>query len=82
MGVRPFWTDDVPRTNTMTDATGDATRVGLFATCLVDLYRPSVGFATAQLLEAAGCVVDVPAGAALPAGAEAVIRNSGPRPRT
>jgi L-lactate dehydrogenase complex protein LldE len=45
----------------MTDATGDATRVGLFATCLVDLYRPSVGFATAQLLEAAGCVVDVPA---------------------
>ena len=45
----------------MTNATGAATRVGLFATCLVDLYRPSVGFATAQLLEAAGCDVDVPA---------------------
>jgi L-lactate dehydrogenase complex protein LldE len=45
----------------MTDAPGDATRVGLFATCLVDLYRPSVGFATARLLEAAGCDVDVPA---------------------
>lgn len=35
-------------------------RVGLLATCLVDLYRPSVGFATAQLLEQAGCVVEVP----------------------
>ena len=39
----------------------DAPRVGLFATCLVDLYRPSVGFATARLLEAAGCEVNVPA---------------------
>ena len=36
-------------------------RVGLFATCLVDLYRPSVGFATASLLQKAGCDVDVPA---------------------
>jgi L-lactate dehydrogenase complex protein LldE len=35
-------------------------RVGLFATCLVDLYRPSVGFAAAKLIEAAGCDVDVP----------------------
>jgi L-lactate dehydrogenase complex protein LldE len=35
-------------------------RVGLFATCLVDLYRPSVGFAAASLLEQAGCEVDVP----------------------
>jgi L-lactate dehydrogenase complex protein LldE len=35
-------------------------RVGLFVTCLVDLIRPSVGFATAKLLEDAGCVVDVP----------------------
>lgn len=34
--------------------------VGLFATCLVDLYRPSVGFATASLLQKAGCTVDVP----------------------
>jgi L-lactate dehydrogenase complex protein LldE len=45
----------------MSNAPDDATRVGLFATCLVDLYRPSVGFATARLLEAAGCDVDVPA---------------------
>lgn len=36
-------------------------RVGLFATCLVDLYRPSVGFAAASLLQKAGCDVDVPA---------------------
>jgi L-lactate dehydrogenase complex protein LldE len=45
----------------MTDAASDTPRVGLFATCLVDLYRPSVGFATARLLEAAGCDVGVPA---------------------
>ena len=38
----------------------DAPLVGLFATCLVDLYRPTVGFATARLLEAAGCRIEVP----------------------
>lgn len=36
-------------------------RVGLFVTCLVDLFRPSVGFATVKLLEDAGCTVEVPA---------------------
>ena len=36
-------------------------RVGLFVTCLVDLFRPSVGFAAVKLLEAAGCTVEVPA---------------------
>ena len=36
-------------------------RVGLFVTCLVDLHRPNVGFASIQLLEQAGCVVEVPA---------------------
>jgi L-lactate dehydrogenase complex protein LldE len=35
-------------------------RVGLFVTCLVDLMRPSVGFAALELLEAAGCDVVVP----------------------
>ena len=35
-------------------------RVGLFVTCLVDLFRPSVGFAAASLLEGAGCRVSVP----------------------
>lgn len=35
-------------------------RVGLFVTCLVDLFRPTVGFAAIALLERAGCVVEVP----------------------
>jgi L-lactate dehydrogenase complex protein LldE len=38
----------------------DHPKVGLFVTCLVDLMRPSIGFAAAHLLEQAGCVVDVP----------------------
>jgi L-lactate dehydrogenase complex protein LldE len=36
-------------------------RVGLFVTCLVDLVRPRIGFATIKLLEKAGCEVIVPA---------------------
>jgi L-lactate dehydrogenase complex protein LldE len=36
-------------------------RVGLFVTCLVDLHRPSIGFAAIRLLERAGCIVEVPA---------------------
>ena len=35
-------------------------RVGLFVTCLVDLIRPSIGFAAVKLLEVAGCSVEVP----------------------
>ncbi len=35
-------------------------RVALFVTCLVDLYRPTVGFAAIRLLEGAGCQVEVP----------------------
>jgi L-lactate dehydrogenase complex protein LldE len=35
-------------------------RVALFVTCLVDLYRPVVGFAAIKLLEQAGCNVEVP----------------------
>lgn len=38
----------------------DKPRVALFVTCLVDLFRPSVGFAAVKLLEDAGCTVDVP----------------------
>ncbi|MFB9353313.1 (Fe-S)-binding protein [Sneathiella chinensis] len=34
--------------------------VALFVTCLVDLNRPSVGFAAVKLLEQAGCRVSVP----------------------
>jgi L-lactate dehydrogenase complex protein LldE len=37
-----------------------APRVGLFVTCLVDLFRPAVGFASVKLLEEAGCTVEVP----------------------
>ena len=35
-------------------------RVALFVTCLVDLHRPTVGFAAIRLLEQAGCLVEVP----------------------
>ncbi len=35
-------------------------QVGLFVTCLVDMFRPSIGFATIKLLESAGCQVEVP----------------------
>lgn len=35
-------------------------KVGLFVTCLVDMFRPSIGFATIKLLENAGCQVSVP----------------------
>ena len=35
-------------------------RVALFVTCLVDLHRPTIGFAAIKLLEDAGCQVEVP----------------------
>lgn len=44
----------------MTTANARPLRVGLFATCLVDMFRPSIGFAAVTLLEGAGCVVGVP----------------------
>ncbi|MCR9103737.1 MAG: (Fe-S)-binding protein [Gammaproteobacteria bacterium] len=34
--------------------------VALFITCLVDLFRPSVGFASLSLLQRAGCEVVIP----------------------
>jgi L-lactate dehydrogenase complex protein LldE len=46
----------------MSSLPSDRPRVGLFVTCLVDLIRPSVGFAAAKLLEDAGCDVYVPTG--------------------
>ena len=39
---------------------GSKPRVALFVTCLVDLHRPTVGFAAIKLLEDAGCRVEVP----------------------
>ena len=41
-------------------ATGEQPAVALFVTCLVDLFRPEVGFAALRLLEDAGCRVYVP----------------------
>ena len=48
MSLSPVNSQPVPR------------RVALFVTCLVDLFRPSVGFAAVKLLEEAGCTVEVP----------------------
>ena len=46
--------------NSSTDTKPPAPRVGRFVTCLVDLMRPSVGFAAVKLMEDAGCRVEVP----------------------
>jgi L-lactate dehydrogenase complex protein LldE len=35
-------------------------RVALLVTCLIDLFRPTIGFAAVKLLEEAGCSVEVP----------------------
>ena len=42
------------------DKAASPLRVALFATCLVDFFRPSVGFAALKLLKDAGCHVTVP----------------------
>ena len=47
-------------TDTLNGGSDSRPRVALFATCLVDLFRPSVGFAAVKLLEEAGCEVVVP----------------------
>lgn len=36
-------------------------RVGLFVTCLVNTFRPNIGFSAVKLMEQAGCLVEVPA---------------------
>jgi L-lactate dehydrogenase complex protein LldE len=43
-----------------THSPGAKGRVALLVTCLVDLFRPEVGFAALRLLEAAGFSVEVP----------------------
>src|SRR3984893_4039051 len=42
------------------DGMPEPARVALLVTCLVDLFRPTVGFAAVALLERAGCTVEVP----------------------
>ncbi len=54
-------------------------RVALFVTCLVDLFRPAVGFAAVKLLEDAGCTVVVPP---LQVCCGQPAYNSGDRPST
>jgi len=46
---------------TNANARTEPIKVALFVTCLVDMFRPSVGFAAIKLLEDAGCEVQVPA---------------------
>jgi len=41
-------------------ALGQPVKIGFLVTCLVDLFRPTVGFAAVKLLEEAGCEVEVP----------------------
>ncbi len=61
-------------------------RVGLFATCLVDLMRPEIGFSVLKLLESAGYEVMVPEAQtccgqpAYNSGERAVVAR--PRPKT
>ena len=42
------------------DSSQSKRHVGLFVTCLVDVMRPSIGFAAMQLLEQADCIVEIP----------------------
>jgi L-lactate dehydrogenase complex protein LldE len=46
--------------SSVSSAAGKRPEVALFVTCLVDLFRPSVGFAAVKLIEDAGCNVVVP----------------------
>lgn len=51
----------MPPTEQQTTPPAKRPRVGLFVTCLVDSFRPTVGLAAVKLLEAAGCQVEAPA---------------------
>jgi L-lactate dehydrogenase complex protein LldE len=55
-----FATKDLALADAAETLTRPPLRVGLFVTCLVDLIRPSIGFAAVKLLEDAGCQVIVP----------------------
>lgn len=50
----------IPLETSLMSAAASKPRVALFVTCLVDLFRPSVGFAAIKLMEDAGCTVAVP----------------------
>lgn len=44
----------------MPDNASARPRVGLLATCLMNVFRPNIGFSAAALLADAGCAVEVP----------------------
>ena len=50
----------MPETDSPASKAPAKPRVALFVTCLVDFFRPTVGFAAVKLLEDAGCRVEVP----------------------
>ncbi|SUY28904.1 Lactate utilization protein A [Burkholderia oklahomensis] len=52
--------DQSPQTAGSSGGARETPRVGLFVTCLANLFRPSAALAAVQLLEAAGCTVDAP----------------------
>jgi L-lactate dehydrogenase complex protein LldE len=56
----PRCEDGQGRKKFMSERVSAKPRVGLFVTCLVDVVRPTVGFAAVRLIEAAGCTVEVP----------------------
>ena len=60
--LQEFWaTANLPPVSKPLSSSGPPPRrVALFVTCLVDLFRPSIGFAAVKLLEDAGCTVEVP----------------------
>lgn len=51
---------DTTASDVGTKAIARSPRVGLFVTCLADMMRPQLGFASIKLLEQAGCIVEVP----------------------
>jgi L-lactate dehydrogenase complex protein LldE len=57
--IRTYRPPSSPRISALKDDSLPS-HVGLFVTCLVDLFRPTVGLAAAKLLEDAGCTVEAP----------------------
>ncbi|HDZ72750.1 (Fe-S)-binding protein [Aurantimonas sp. C2-6-R+9] len=51
---------DIDHTTNRNEERSTTPEVALFVTCLVDLFRPSVGFAAIKLIEDSGCRVSVP----------------------
>ena len=64
-----------------TEAAEKRPHVGLFVTCLVDLFRPSVGFAAIKLLEEAGATRRGARRARPAADSQPTIPATGPTPR-